>query len=278
MEQAMDNWENKFKEKIEGFNYVGEPSQEKVSRFFDLLDEDDQPDRKPLKIWYSIAASVALLIVSGLVVYQLNEKTIETSLGEFQEIDLPDGSTVKLFPESEIQYNQLAIRITKKRTVKLRGRGNFKVTKGEGFVVKSKRGNTRVRGTEFNINATDTSYEVECFSGKVEVEAGNSKVELIKGDATKLAGNELKKFGFDPKTPTWDRGEIHFDNKPIMEVIKLLESTYAIQVNNKDLIHSVKYSGFIPTDDVDLAIRLVFGPTGLDAKLKDDEVLLTPLD
>src|SRR5690606_14174501 len=99
------------------------------------------------------------------------ERVVETARGERAKVDLPDGSTVLLAPDSRVQY---ASGFGKShRTIDLQGQALFTVTHSEGvaFVVRAKDVETLVLGTTFGVRryTSDSLAEVIVAAGRVAV-------------------------------------------------------------------------------------------------------------
>ena len=66
----LDPWEEKVQAKLGEFRFDTEPTDEKVASFFDQMEEEEDATTKYPVL--AIAASVILLLVAGLVVFQVN--------------------------------------------------------------------------------------------------------------------------------------------------------------------------------------------------------------
>lgn len=271
----MDKWNEKFKEKLGEYRHEGEPSDEKVTSFFERMDnpsmEKEQPTRSPG--FLRIAASVAVFLVTGYALFQFAVVKVSTGSGEFANIELPDGSVVKLKYESSIAYHQIGWWFDRK--VEFEGEGFFEVEKGSTFSVISEAGTTSVLGTSFNIKARSTRYEVKCFTGRVSVIAGNEESVLTPGKATMFqGGKKVRDFSFDQETPNWSQGEIHFDDQPLRVVVQELERVYDLSIRYADSLELIRYTGFFPTNDLELALKLICDPLDLRYKIEDKTVSL----
>lgn len=141
--------------------------------------------------WFRMAAAVALLLISGWIIYSLSTKkesrqiTFEKPIQEDKDsitekwnasmkpmtVVLDDGSKVTLSPKARIRYANKFV--AAKREVYLEGEAFFDITKDADrpFFVYSNGLVTKVLGTSFTIRAYGNSNEVtvEVKTGRVSV-------------------------------------------------------------------------------------------------------------
>lgn len=141
--------------------------------------------------WFRMAAAVALLLISGWIIYSLSTKkesrqiTFEKPIQEDKDsitekwnastkpmtVVLDDGSKVTLSPRARIRYANKFV--AAKREVYLEGEAFFDITKDADrpFFVYSNGLVTKVLGTSFTVRAYGNSNEVtvEVKTGRVSV-------------------------------------------------------------------------------------------------------------
>jgi transmembrane sensor len=159
--------------------------------------------------------------------------TIENPTDTVKSVLLPDGSSITIFPNSEITYNTSFTKVT--REVTLRGKAFFSVTRNEQvpFLVHAEGGIvTRVLGTSFTIDATalNKAIAVEVHTGKVSVSSEFMEDQpsiirnAIKSDSIVLTANQSVEYLL--KTNEWKQSLVK-DPKPLREV-----STAALDFDN----------------------------------------------
>lgn len=272
----MDNWNNAFKEKLGEYSYNQPPDDAKVQAFFDRLDDEQTTNSASTSksvLWVRWAASVAILVTISFIGYQLSNKTISTQNGQFADHLLPDGSKVSLSNSSTLKFNQLNWMLGM-RKLQFEGEGFFEVEKGSTFTVRSTKGVTSVLGTSFNISTYEGNYEVKCFTGKVRVDLAASNHMLTSGEAVLFAQNKVNPFKFDTKTPSWYQGEIHHENVKMALVFSSIERIYDVTITNKTDFETLLYTGFYPTNNLEMALRLIFSPFGLTARVEGQTVTI----
>jgi ferric-dicitrate binding protein FerR (iron transport regulator) len=221
--------------------------------------------------WLAAAASLALLIGSiwyfqgrehapaanGLTYSGTDLQLVETrnTSGRPMNIELENGSTVVLMPNSGIRYHDPFV-TDNKREVYLSGEALFKVAadKARPFIVYSGDIATTVLGTSFTIKAFDESstIKVALHKGKVQVTAADAIRVKWKTDMILLPGDELTynkhtmlasikrnspiegmvKAGNDlNRTRTVQRPDWYtFDASPLADVFDQLSSYYQVDI------------------------------------------------
>lgn len=222
-----------------------------------------------MSTWLKMAASVALVFISGYFLYVAQYVEVSTARAQQSEITLPDGSIVSLNAQSCIGYNRLSWRIERK--LHFEGEGFFQVKKGSKFSVYSKSGITQVLGTSFNIYARGNEYKVSCTSGKVQVKFANNNLQLL----TPGLETSNSTGAFDPKrfeeikTLAWQKGEFYFESALLKDVFKTIERQYNISLDYQNIDEYRRYTGFFTNRDIDETLKVVCLPMGLNYTLID---------
>lgn len=211
----------------------------------------------------AVAASVALVIGTGLVYFLLNSaQTVDlitktTARGQKSTITLADGSQVRLNAESTISYPETFEGNT--REIILTGEAFFDVTRDESrpFIIRSGEVTTTVLGTSFNISAFPAQdIAITVATGKVQVVHNPQAVEGADQSAT--AGSALKPEGQGPpavvlvkgeqarfdisegtiekqqvdftRYTAWKEGILFFDDIALRDAAKILERWYNVTI------------------------------------------------
>lgn len=274
----MKNWDETLQEKLTSYQFGEEVSDAKVEDFFAQMDAEEQMiTNKPFATIWRVAAAVTLLLVASVVAYRIAEKTTTTIKGQTSQLILPDGSTVSLNAQTTVSYNRINWLFD--RSVEMEGEAFFEVEKGEKFTVNSRLGTTRVLGTSFNINTRNDEYEVKCFTGRVKVTSKDSSVELTAGKGFKAEYNqEIRGFEFDTQEQNWKKGEYHFKNESLKSVIDELSLSYDVKVELADSLMNLKYTGYFPVDNIDLALKLICEPMGMKYEKSDSQINIRPVE
>ena len=129
----------------------------------DLTPARVQYRKNYLPIQTRLAYAFALMIIAFLTgpkIYDLaTHITVSAERGGQAEINLADGTNVRLNSESSLKYKRKFN--SESRIVNLSGEGYFKVVKGDyPFTVNTQYGTIAVLGTKFNIHARNENVEV----------------------------------------------------------------------------------------------------------------------
>ncbi len=276
MSEHLDPWEQKMKSKLEGFRSASEANEEKVSAFFDRLEtEQDKKLSSPgfSKTYLRIAAAILLALGTVFVLYQVNQIDIVTDNGQQLAVTLPDNSQVQLRYASTLRYNKLSWMLS--RNLVLEGEALFQVQKGSAFTVESAAGSTTVLGTTFSIRARAGDYQVKCYEGRVQVNLDKPYL-LAAGDAVSKSSKEvINTYEFDRDENNWRQEEVYFENEKLTIVVAELERAFGVEARLDAglTLDDYDYTGFFPTNNLDLALRLVFEPLDLRGELREQNIV-----
>ena len=230
------------------------------------LDEDKKSfivRRFPWEWVTGIAA--ALLLICGLLYTQIDSTGVSSTKATESVADtaiistiefvnkeqrivqhaLPDGSTVWLRPDARITYPQKFE--GEKRVVEFMGEGFFDIQKNPSrpFFIHSGEMTVRVLGTSFNVKAASDQkiFEIAVVTGSVEVSAPDHQAKaqqvILKPNQQALFETETKrlfaKVGQELlKNEIYQSSTFHFQDTPVREVIRQLESRFAVQIHLSD--------------------------------------------
>ena len=258
-EKLFEEWYNSLDESDDRpFHHLSEKEKEilKTNMFQNIrtsIDHKTKQAKKPLQqssrriYTISIAASVLLLIVAGIIFSQffqthpsrLTQQVWETSFGEVKEIILPDGSIVSLNGNSKLWINTPWDN-NRPREVKLEGEGFFIVQHKQNhqkFLVHTEDVQVEVVGTAFNVNKRRGTTEVFLQKGKVKLGIPAAKL----GASLEMSPGQM--VTYNAKTSqlrqseshnqvysTWVNKEIILENTPLADLAQRLEDTYGYQI------------------------------------------------
>ena len=184
-----------------------------------------------------LAAAACLLLVVGTWYLITSRASLETIvLGPADTrmtYVLPDSSVVWLAAGSTLSYQDDFL---KERKVVLEGETSFEVKKmtgGSPFRVYFKDALVEVKGTEFNIKSDDEVAEVTLFTGKIDFQVtGQEAIEVKPAqrityyiDSKTIETETLDIEGYD-----WRKEEYNFTDKPLGELINLINKKYHTKV------------------------------------------------
>ena len=226
----------------------------------------------------SIAAAVVAVALIGLTILlgvrlsHLNqydgiiaqEHLIVTGKGEELLTVLPDGSRVKMAPESELKYS-LSTFNEAGRNVNWSGEGLFEVTKNAGspFTVHTDNFDVRVLGTTFSIDIRRDNDNALVYleSGSIElnVSGDNKPHRLVPGDLATISrttGNIEIASTPDYRVNATD-AMINFYDTSLKDVMTCLEHYYPRKFNAPEELLKEPFAGALPKDNMFEAITII---------------------
>ncbi len=227
---------------------------------------------KPVLYAASVAASVILII--GIF---FNEVSYMTKTGEQLTFTLPNGAKVQMNAGSELSHARFFWHINKKVT--LQGEAFFETETGNGFHVETELGMVSVLGTRFNVKARANLFELKCYKGKVAFYPVNDQQEIIvtKGESVKLTEGIFNEKTMEESGPDWINGHSSFNNTPLDEVLEELQIQYGITIENTGVDLSKHFTGSFVHDNLNMALRTILEPMGINYQLSNDQKIVTLL-
>ena len=204
------------------------------------------------------AAAVIALIITSILVFRNPNKEYFTDIGESRNIELPDGSSVTLQSSSQLSFNKSEW--SADRTVSLEGTAFFDVEKGSQFVITTKKGKVSVLGTSFVVKQRPSYLEVICYTGKVNVLAKDVSRDIEAGEGIRIRdAGTLDSWSVDRQIQ-WSDDIIKLVDVSVEEALEELKLVYPIEIVKSVNLDSISYTGSFPTNDLEVAIRLILEP------------------
>lgn len=198
--------------------------------------------------WFKVAALILISLLMSLFYFTMSQEEALQEVvyeqkapgpGEKMRFTLPDGTQVNLNSDSFIEYN--ASFDEEVREVYLKGEAYFVVARDEArpFIVKTKKVNTQVLGTTFNIRAypEDDQVLVAVASGKVGVSDATSLENQVILEANEWANYHFESQNFSTGSgnismfTAWNEGVLLYHDKSLEDVATQLERWYGVQIS-----------------------------------------------
>ena len=229
----------------------------------------------PEVIWR--VAAVFVLALGTYFFLSPNNIDLVTPAGTHQIWTLPDGSEISLNAASKASYDPESW--NKDRIIELEGEAFFDVTKGSTFSVNTSSGVVTVLGTEFNVKVREHEFYVHCFEGLVKVQTADTLLMLSAGNGMRIEGGLLVQDRVPQGArPDWIRGESSFDDAPLTRVLDELARQYDITITYdgqlSPMFDSALFRGSFTHQDLQVALKSICHPFGLDFELADKKVIL----
>ena len=257
-----------------------------------------QPVRH-LSWWKRYGVAVAaffsgLILASGVLLSlygSASSSTFQTSTlpGQRARVVLPDGTGVWLNSSTELTYKSGGL--FSKREAHLEGEAYFEVKRNlvKPFVVNSYGVLTEVLGTKFNVRARRGESQVvtTLFQGVVQMHTNPADEEGIRlspgqtlcvDKTTKRA--ELYAFSHPEDVLLWIKGDLHFENKSLGEIMDCLSKVYNVKVAFKK--SSLKNKRFTCTFRTDASLERILSTLSMTRhfqyKVQGNQVVISPMD
>lgn len=210
----------------------------------------------PLASWWRVAAAVALFILGyfGWDSIYTHEVTLYAGIGQQKEIELPDGSLVRLDANSSLTYSK---RWGDDRKVSIEGQAFLDIEKGGSFIVNTNKGSVEVLGTQFNVLSTESQFAVDCYEGIVQVKSQGIEERLAVGQGVQLTNGVFIRQELTQETPDWTRGYSAYDQAKLSLVIADLKKYYKVEMDLPEKYSELEFTGQFPHDNLTAALRSV---------------------
>ena len=197
------------------------------AKFEQKIEIEEKPVKViPIRRWFSIAASLTLLVGATLYYTMFSPSLITITAQKNMEHKMPDGSIVSLQKGSVLEFSES---FNEDRQLSLSGEGYFEVQHQDGnpFIVHTSQGDVRVLGTKFNVEVGENSVQVNVTEGKVRLSRDDQSIDLTKGmQASASNSGVLEDQDFDVNYMAWKTGYFHFDNNSLEDVVESLSEKY----------------------------------------------------
>lgn len=215
-----------------------------------------------------------------------NITTITTGIGEKASISLPDGTKVIVNSESTLSYAPNTFNKSE-RIVKFEGEAYFNVERDSTapFIIRTRDAQVNVLGTIFNLCARerDKIIELELEQGSVMMTSIKSKEECIISPNTiarldKLTGKiTLTSTASDIIISNWRNNELNFKNATLDDILKVIESTYGVEITITREIKTLKdlFTGTIPSNNLSEAMEVLEKSHRIKTKIVDKQISIT---
>lgn len=203
---------------------------------------------------------------------------IQAIKGVTKRVTLTDGSTVYLFPGSELLVPDAFNK--KDRTVQLKGRAFFDVTKNpqQPFLVQTGDLSTTVLGTSFEVNSNhDQQVAITVRTGLVSVHHNKNELARLPPNQQMLYQTTSGAFTVNSADAaglcSWITGELMFDRTPLTEVCQTLEQWYGVTIQlNADQWRNKKISVKFKQLPLSTVLQILSATSRFKYEIKDNHI------
>ena len=210
-----------------------------------------------------LCAVLLTWLVSNRVDRASSMMQVDVPLGQYINLTLSDGTNVYLNSGTTFKYPTAFT--GKNREVEIDGEGFFRVTHQKNdvpFIVKTSKGQVKVLGTQFNVEAYNDKdlFETSLLVGKVEVTTASDKLVLNPNEKAVLVGGKLKRETLDDESSySWTSGIIDFNNIRFDDLMKEFEKIYGVHIiiRNPQIKDNRCLGKFRRIDGLDYALQVL---------------------
>jgi ferric-dicitrate binding protein FerR (iron transport regulator) len=232
------------------------------------------------------------------IVKEKKESLIEATnqTGKSTVLNLPDGTSVVLFPGSRLSYPKI---FKNSRNVYLEGEAFFEVTKNpqKPFLVYANKLVSKVLGTSFTVKAyaADSVVNVTVKTGRVSVFTEEDQNQKKLSNRPELAGlvltpnqqvvyhladNRLiRTLAAEPaivNRKSIQQETFSFNKTPVQQVFKLLQDTYGISIiYNEDLLEGCELTGELGDEPLLEKMNVICKAIDGSYEMMDAQIIVT---
>lgn len=242
--------------------------------------------------WVKVAAMLVIALgVGWLIRGQVGNKNGVTQIAELKEVFVPKGQMSQVFLadgtriwlNSDSKISVPSVFTGNEREVVLDGEAFFEVAKDKDhpFIVKTVGQKIEVLGTSFNVRAyKGNNIQTTLNEGKIKLITANEEVILDPNDQSlfdlttgRLNIRKVNTNFYD----SWKEGRYEFMNENLVEVFKLVERWYDVEISYKaSEFNNMYFSGVIRRNKpvshflqlLDLTVPVVFEQKGDKISIK----------
>lgn len=239
------------------------------------------------RTWLAVAASLALLIATGLALYLPDfgigsrHYSSQTALLDLQ---LEDGTAVTLNKGTELTVSRRFGEQSRK--VRLDGEAFFRVTPDPDhhFKIRVNHSLVVVHGTRFNVRAfrNEPSIEVMVTEGVVGFVADPRKEkEHFLHSGQKLTFSKKDQIlntsaHYDPNELAWQTGTLIFENKDLGYVVRLLSDHYGVPVKlGHENIANCAITANFRDENLETVLQVIASTLNLEVNREEEAYVLS---
>ena len=220
--------------------------------------------------------SALVLFVALLVFVAQRDHTmlqIRTAASETRIVELGDGSTVRLLPESELSFTPPGETAPLGRQALVRGRAYFDVVPaGGGLVVKTPTAQLTVLGTSFGVRADDELTEVVLAEGRLTFAQRRDPTRPVTLSAGQMSRVSAGGSPIEPQDIvvheelSWT-GLFIFTSTPLPIILSTLEDHYGVSLTLSSELESERVTGhFDRSRQLSEILETIAAATGADVR------------
>ncbi|GAB2693868.1 FecR domain-containing protein [Aliiglaciecola sp. 3_MG-2023] len=245
-----------------------------------------------------LAASILVFMFSFMLFFNTTSidtsvqpqlpSTYRTAIGEISSVGLPDGSTISLNTNTQINvefndnYRELWLQT---------GEAFFDIAKDPSrpFLIHTGTKTVRVVGTKFNIKLSQSGFDIAVAEGIVAVEESaksGSNQQVEKSEGVFLEAGAIASFNNSnaiiakknevtvEKAQSWRTGYLRFDDERLEKVIASFNRYRTKKIEIDDKLAHLRISGVFKLSDGDAILTALEATLPIEAQIDTDRIIL----
>ncbi len=203
---------------------------------------------------------------------------LRTGPGELASATLPDGTTLRLGPETVIRATVDGL----SRSVHVEGQAFLAVASDSTrpFLVQTLGGEAQVLGTRFQVDARAGDLRLAVVEGRVAVKAAGEEVQLRAGEqslSSSAAGPRVEAAPELQVLLSWMGSFVAFESTPLREVARELGARLGIQILFSDPALGVRtVTGWFDDDEPAEVLELICRAASVACRMTGDTLRIDP--
>ena len=203
---------------------------------------------------------------------------VVTGPGEMATATLPDGSVIRVAPNTRVQSSIGA----SERWVEVDGQIFLAVTPDSArpFHVRTGGGEATVLGTRFEVNARHDEMNLMVVEGSVSVRGGGEEVEVRAGERSQSRsdqGPRVEPIADPEELLGWMGAFVAFESTPLPRVARELERRAGISIRIMDPeLHDRTVTGWFSESEMEHVVELVCRAAAVTCTVSADTIRMLP--
>jgi ferric-dicitrate binding protein FerR (iron transport regulator) len=148
------------------------------------------------------------------------------------------------------------------------------VAKGQKFEVQTNLGKVAVLGTQFNVKARKNRFDITCFEGRVKVNYKDKEIILNHGQSVTYENGNQINASVTSQKPEWINNVIVFNKEHLRNILDEIQRQYNVTIDVKNESTNELFTGKIPTNNLDVALKIIATTYHLEPKkIKAEKII-----
>jgi len=202
----------------------------------------------------TILALISFIIFSC----QESDMTLSAPVGGYQVLNLKNGNTIKVGPDSKITYNSKKVFLDGEAEFDLRPDAHMEISTANGII--------KAEDALIRVNSRRTTMNAFCKKGKMNTSNvdGSAEKELSEGGYVIYRGKNLAHAGTKNLEQMTDDKKWVFSSSSLKFILEAISAQFGVSFEYGDANLNKVFSGFVPRDDLQIALSIVLRSSNIE--------------